>query len=296
MMKRVSLFLVVLTIGMLASAQAVYQLDSNNITIGDQVTLTISGESNYRTMEELSQNGVLALKQTYDSVNHLQFTTITSFDEGEHSIKFGDEDSIVLAVNDVEGVDTVNIEVKDIADIIKVRYTFWEIFRWILLGLAVVAVVVAIVYVIKRLKAHKPIIELHVEPPIPPDTRALNALEELRRKELWQAGKLKEYYTELTDIVRNYLEEAWDIPSTDMTSDETLEAFAGSKAYCETNDTKLRQILKTADMVKFAKSEPLPNEHTQAMNYATEFVVSLSELSSQQAATNSQASANSNEQ
>jgi uncharacterized phage-like protein YoqJ len=81
-----------------------------------------------------------------------------------------------------------------------------------------------------------------------------------------------------------------------MTSDETLEAFAGSKAYSETNDTKLRQILKTADMVKFAKSEPLPNEHTQAMNYATEFVVSLSELSSQQAATNSQASANSNEQ
>lgn len=295
-MKRVSLFLVVLTMGMLASAQAVYQLDSNNITIGDQVTLTISGESNYRTMEELSQNGVLALKQTYDSVNHLQFTTITSFDEGEHSIKFGDEDSIVLAVNDVEGVDTVNIEVKDIADIIKVRYTFWEIFRWILLGLAVVAVVVAIVYVIKRLKAHKPIIELHVEPPIPPDTRALNALEELRRKELWQAGKLKEYYTDLTDIVRNYLEEAWDIPSTDMTSDETLEAFAGSKAYSETNDTKLRQILKTADMVKFAKSEPLPNEHTQSMNYATEFVVSLSELSSQQAATNSQASANSNEQ
>ena len=282
--------------GMLASAQAVYQLDSNNITIGDQVTLTISGESNYRTMEELSQNGVLALKQTYDSVNHLQFTTITSFDEGEHSIKFGDEDSIVLAVNDVEGVDTVNIEVKDIADIIKVRYTFWEIFRWILLGLAVVAVVVAIVYVIKRLKAHKPIIELHVEPPIPPDTRALNALEELRRKELWQAGKLKEYYTDLTDIVRNYLEEAWDIPSTDMTSDETLEAFSSCKAYSETNDTKLRQILKTADMVKFAKSEPLPNEHTQAMNYATEFVVSLSELSSQQAATNSQASANSNEQ
>lgn len=295
-MKRVSLFLVVLTIGMLASAQAIYQLDSNNITIGDQVTLTISGESNYRTMEELSQNGVLALKQTYDSVNHLQFTTITSFDEGEHSIKFGDEDSIVLAVNDVEGVDTVNIEVKDIADIIKVRYTFWEIFRWILLGLAVVAVVVAIVYVIKRLKAHKPIIELHVEPPIPPDTRALNALEELRRKELWQAGKLKEYYTELTDIVRNYLEEAWDIPSTDMTSDETLEAFSSCKAYSETNDTKLRQILKTADMVKFAKSEPLPNEHTQSMNYATEFVVSLSELSSQQAATNSQASANSNEQ
>lgn len=290
-MKRIFLLVAALAVWAYTSAQALYQLDTNNVTIGDQVTLSISGVENYRTLEELNQNGVVALKQWEDTVKHIQYTTLTSFDEGDHSIMLGAEDSLVLVVNDVEGVDTVNVQIKDIAPIIKVRYTFWEIFRWILLGLAIVALIVAIVFVVKRLKAHKPIIELHPEPVIPPDERALKSLEELRRKELWQAGKVKEYYTDLTDIVRNYLEEAWNINSTDMTSDETLEAYHDSRAYDETCESKLRQMLRTADMVKFAKGEPLPNEHTQAMSHAVEFVDALAEKSRQQAAVNGQQSA-----
>jgi hypothetical protein len=293
MMKRIFLLVAALAVWTYTSAQALYQLDTNNVTIGDQVTLSISGVENYRTLEELNQNGVVALKQWEDTVKHIQYTTLTSFDEGDHSIMLGAEDSLVLVVNDVEGVDTVNVQIKDIAPIIKVRYTFWEIFRWILLGLAIVALIVAIVFVVKRLKAHKPIIELHPEPVIPPDERALKSLEELRRKELWQAGKVKEYYTDLTDIVRNYLEEAWNINSTDMTSDETLEAYHDSHAYDETCESKLRQMLRTADMVKFAKGEPLPNEHTQAMSHAVEFVDALAEKNRQQAVNGQQSVHNS---
>lgn len=293
MMKRIFLLVAALAVWTYTSAQALYQLDTNNVTIGDQVTLSISGVENYRTLEELNQNGVVALKQWEDTVKHIQYTTLTSFDEGDHSIMLGAEDSLVLVVNDVEGVDTVNVQIKDIAPIIKVRYTFWEIFRWILLGLAIVALIVAIVFVVKRLKAHKPIIELHPEPVIPPDERALKSLEELRRKELWQAGKVKEYYTDLTDIVRNYLEEAWNINSTDMTSDETLEAYHDSRAYDETCESKLRQMLRTADMVKFAKGEPLPNEHTQAMSHAVEFVDALAKKNRQQAVNGQQAVHNS---
>lgn len=292
-MKRIFLLVAALAVWTYTSAQALYQLDTNNVTIGDQVTLSISGVENYRTLEELNQNGVVALKQWEDTVKHIQYTTLTSFDEGDHSIMLGAEDSLVLVVNDVEGVDTVNVQIKDIAPIIKVRYTFWEIFRWILLGLAIVALIVAIVFVVKRLKAHKPIIELHPEPVIPPDERALKSLEELRRKELWQAGKVKEYYTDLTDIVRNYLEEAWNINSTDMTSDETLEAYHDSRAYDETCESKLRQMLRTADMVKFAKGEPLPNEHTQAMSHAVEFVDALAEKNRQQAVNGQQSVHNS---
>ena len=287
-MKKICLFLIAIVLCLSGSAQVIYQLDTNNITIGDQVTLSIKGVENYRTMEELNQNGVIALKQWVDTTKGMQYTTLTCFDEGDHSIKLGEEDSLVLVVNDVEGVDTVNVQIKDIAPIIKVKYTFWEIFRWILLGLAVAALIVGIIYIVKRMKAHKPIIELHPEPVIPPDERALKALEELRRKEMWQSGKVKEYYTELTDIVRNYLEEAWNINSTDMTSDETLEAYHDSKAFNEGCEAKLRQMLRTADMVKFAKGEPLPNEHTQAMNHAVEFVDALADISRQQSAINSQ--------
>ena len=294
--KRVLLFIAALAVWSMASAQVVYQLDTNNITIGDQVTLSISGVENYRTLEELNQNGVVALKQWEDTVKQIQYTTLTSFDEGDHSIMLGAEDSLVLVVNDVEGVDTVNVQIKDIAPIIKVKYTFWEIFRWILLGLAVAALIVAIIFIVKRVKAHKPIIELHPEPVIPPDERALKALEELRRKEMWQAGKVKEYYTDLTDIVRNYLEEAWNINSTDMTSDETIEAYHDSRAYDEACESKLRQMLRTADMVKFAKGEPLPNEHTQAMSHAVEFVDTLADKSKQLAAVGGKQAAESNQQ
>ena len=287
-------FLVVLALATLATtrAQLIYQLDTNDITIGDQVTLSISGVENFRTLDELNQNGVVALKQWYDTVMGVQYTTLTSFDEGEHCLRLGEADSLVLAVKDVEGVDTVNVQIKDIAPIIKVKYTFWEIFRWVLLGLALAAAIVGIIFAVKRLKAHKPIIELHPAPVLPPpDERALKKLEDLRRKELWQAGKVKEYYTELTDIVRNYLEEAWGINSTDMTSDETLEAYRDSKAHDEACESKLRQTLHTADMVKFAKGEPLPNEHTQAMNNAVEFVSEVARK--KQAAVSSQQTADS---
>lgn len=277
MTKKIFLLGAALSLWLTGQSQTVGSLDTNNVTIGDQVTLSISGTDNYRTADELAQNGVVVVKQWEDTVNNIQYTTLTSFDDGEHVIKLGENDSLVLAVNDVEGVDTVNVEIKDIADIIKVRYTFWEIFRWVLLGLAVAAVAVGIIYVVRRVKAHKPIIELHPEPVVPPDERALKDLETLRREELWQNGKVKEYYTELTDIVRRYLEEAWQINSTDMTSDETLEAYHTSRAADEGNEAKLRQMLRTADMVKFAKGEPLPNEHTQAMNHAVEFVGALAE-------------------
>ena len=277
MTKKIFLLGAALSLWLTGQSQTVGSLDTNNVTIGDQVTLSISGTDNYRTADELAQNGVVVVKQWEDTVNNIQYTTLTSFDEGEHVIKLGENDSLVLAVNDVEGVDTVNVEIKDIADIIKVRYTFWEIFRWVLLGLAVAAVAGGIIYVVRRVKAHKPIIELRPEPVVPPDERALKDLETLRREELWQNGKVKEYYTELTDIVRRYLEEAWQINSTDMTSDETLEAYHTSRAADEGNEAKLRQMLRTADMVKFAKGEPLPNEHTQAMNHAVEFVGALAE-------------------
>ena len=85
---------------------------------------------------------------------------------------------------------------------------------------------------------------------------------------------MKEYHTELTDILRNYLEETYHIQSTEMTTDQTLDSFQSSLAYSEDNYAKLRQILQTADMVKFAKSEPLPYQHDLSMTQAVDFVKS----------------------
>ena len=102
-----------------------------------------------------------------------------------------------------------------------------------------------------------------------PEERALQALEELRNSHLWQNGKVKEYHTELTDIVRRFIEEATGIRATEMTSDETVEAVGG---LWPVGGGQLKSIFTTADLVKFAKSEPLPHEHEASMTLSVQFV------------------------
>ena len=81
---------------------------------------------------------------------------------------------------------------------------------------------------------------------------------------------MKEYHTELTDAVRRFIEESTAIRATDMTSDETVEEIENLKLKIETS--LLEDIFRTADLVKFAKSEPLPHEHDRSMANAVEFV------------------------
>lgn len=248
-----------------------FHIDSTTIAIGDQTVLTIRKGPIHPTLDDLSNNDIVAVRQWTDSTDGTLYTALTSFEPGEHWLHVGD-DSVLLTVNDVANVDTTTTDIRDIANILRQPYTFWEIFRWVLLGLAVIAVAVAANLAVKRLKAHKPLIHIPQAPPLPADTKALQALESLRVRQLWQQGKTKEYHTELTDILRNYLEEAYHIQSTEMTSDQTLDAVEASAANVGESLSLLRQVLQTADMVKFAKSEPLPHEHDRSMTNAVNFV------------------------
>ncbi|MBR1793391.1 MAG: hypothetical protein IJ764_07115 [Bacteroidales bacterium] len=259
-------------------AQMRYEIDSTSIAIGDQTTLTIGHTDVYPAAEQLSQNGLVVIRQWFDTTEYeggrgiVQRTVLTCFDAGEHWLRLGENDSISLIVRDVPNVDTASLEIKDINGTLTEPYTFWEIFRWILLALGVALLIAAIIYAIRRYKEHKPLLQLPKAPPTPPHEIALKELNELRVKQLWQQGKLKEYHTQLTDTLRNYIEASFGIRATDMTTDETLEAFSHTAVYTPENETLLQSILTTADMVKFAKSEPLPYEHDRSMSNAVAFV------------------------
>lgn len=259
-------------------AQLIYSIDSTSIVIGDQATLTIGNTDVYPGADQLSQDGIVVLGQWFDTLDAegghevVQRSRLTCFDAGEHCLKLGEDDSLIITVRDVANVDTTSLEIKDIAGTMSEPYTFCEIFRWVLLGLLIAALIAAAIYVIRRYRAHEPILQLPKAPPIPPHEQALKALNNLRISQLWQQGKVKEYHTQLTDIVRNYIESAFGVRATDMTSNETLEAFAGTAAYTAENKALLQSILATADMVKFAKSEPLPYEHDRSMSNAVAFV------------------------
>ncbi len=248
-----------------------FQLDSTTFLIGDQTELTIEPAAILPTLEDLTNNDIVAVRQWMDSTDGTLHTALTSFEVGEHWYHIG-ADSLLLTVQDVAGVDTASTEIKDIAGILRQPYTFGEVAKVVGIVLGILLLIAAAVFVFLRIKKHQPLITLPQEPPLPPDTRALNALEVLRQQQWWQQGKVKEYHTELTDILRNYLEETYQIPSTEMTTDQTLDAFRGCPAYGEESYGQLRQILQTADMVKFAKSEPLPYQHDLSMTQAVAFV------------------------
>ena len=257
-----------------ANGQAVARLSADTILLGDQTTLSIQRAHTYPSTDQLSQNGIVALSQQFDTAKHTQLTTLTSFEPGVHFVKLSPDDSLQLTVLDVD-VDTTTAEIRDIAPIEKVPYTFWEIFRWVLLGLAIVALALGGWWLWKKWKSGK-VSDWFANTPVDtrtPEERALDNLEELRQRQLWQAGKVKEYHTELTDAVRTFIEEATGIHATEMTSDETVEAV--EEGEWKVDSKLLQDIFRTADLVKFAKSEPLPHEHDRSMSEAVQFVKEL---------------------
>lgn len=281
-MKRLTLLILLLNVlGVTASAQDTllstqttrykFQLDSTTIMLGDQTVLAIEPSAIYPSLEDLTNNDIVAVNQWIDSTNGNFCTALTSFEEGEHWLHVG-VDSVLITVKDVPNVDTTNTNIRDIANILRQPYTFGEIAKVVGIVLGILALVAAIIFIVIRIKQHKPIITIPQAPPLPADVRALDALETLRQQQLWQQGRVKEYHTQLTDIVRNYLEETYSIPSTEMTSDQTLDAFHSCSAYTEEASSQLQQMLQTADMVKFAKSQPQPYQHDLSMTQAVNFV------------------------
>ena len=255
-----------------ARGQAVATLSADTIALGDQTTLSIRNALTYPSTEMLTQNGIEALRQDFDTATRTQTTVLTSFEPGEHWLRLSPEDSLPLVVTDVE-VDSATAELRDIAPLQRIPYTFWEIFRWVLLALGVAAAAFGVWWILThRQKLQQVLTKSEPVDTRTPAERALDTLEELRRRQLWQSGQVKEYHTELTDAVRHFIEEATGIRATDMTSDETMEAVSGQWPAVV---GLLKGIFTTADLVKFAKSEPLPHEHEASLKTAVEFVNSL---------------------
>ena len=113
--------------------------------------------------------------------------------------------------------------------------------------------------------------EVKPAPKLPPHVVAIKALDELRNRKLWQNGKHKLYYSTLTEILRLYIEGRWDVGALEMTSDEIITALRDVDIKHDSR-SNLITILRTADMVKFAKALPEAEENEQLFTYAYYFV------------------------
>ncbi|MBQ3249165.1 MAG: hypothetical protein IJB03_05835 [Alistipes sp.] len=108
-------------------------------------------------------------------------------------------------------------------------------------------------------------------PKIPPHVVAIKALVELKNRKLWQNGKYKHYYTALTDILRVYIGGRWGIGAMEMTTDEIIAALSDVELPLESR-SNLVSIMRTADMVKFAKAEPAAEDNEDNYTKAYYFV------------------------
>ena len=113
--------------------------------------------------------------------------------------------------------------------------------------------------------------EVRVMPKLPAHVVANKALVELNNRKLWQNGKFKQYYTALTSIIRVYISDRWGISALELTTDETIEALHDIEMPLDSR-MALVAMLRTADMVKFAKAEPEAEENEENYIRAYYFV------------------------
>ncbi len=275
-------------------------IDTNYILIGDQVKIKLTAS--------FPVNKLLAFPEVFDSlqarleiVNRSQVDTtysedkklktlkqtltVTAFDSGQivippfiFLIKNNIQDTttyytqtlpLILNVNTI-AIDT-NLAVKDIKGTLDAPITIKELLPYILGGIGILLLLIAIIVVLNYRKKKKLTKDLPVKPKLPPDRLALTAFENLRNKKLWQNGMSKEYHSELTEILRVYFDQYYGIDAMEMVSDDIIEAFAEKDSNTE-HLKLLREILTTADLVKFAKSEPLASEHELSLSNAIRLV------------------------
>lgn len=153
----------------------------------------------------------------------------------------------------------------------KAPIRFYEVRGFLLyLVLAVLTIILA-VYLLVRYHDDRPIIKkIKIEPKVPAHIRALSRFEELRQSGSSHGEDSKAYYTQLTDILREYINERFGFNATEMTSYEILEHLEESRD--KESLSELRDLLSTSDMVKFAKFKPMLNENDRNLVSALEFV------------------------
>ena len=287
-------------------------IDSTMLMLGDQTAmhLSVTHDANEQvqlpTYGTLLQDGIEIVDRSKVDTTTLpdgrvqltQDLMLTSFKDSlfaiEPLVAVSGEDSFradPMALNVIQPFEIDStLAITDIKDIEKAPIWWWGIIRWILLAVLVFGLIDLGFWLWKKYdQLHKPA-EAPVDPELlrPADEVALEKLDEIKAQKIWKDGKVKEYQTELTDVVREYIGRRFDVQSTEKTSDETLRELKpilmdkgqgtmdnGRELY-----ERLAKMLQLADLVKFAKWRTTPDENESALMTAYDFVNETKEVQS----------------
>ena len=254
------------------------------VDMGEQVTMPVLDKELIPGVEIVDRTIVDTLSLKDGRVQYDQYLTLTSFEDSLFYIAplpfvSGDDtlwsEALTLNVIQPFEMDTTDMAITDIKSVYKAPIWWWGIFRWVLLALLLAGVGVAGYYLITYLQSRKREEdgnEVKTEPLRPAEEVALEKLDAIKEKKIWQQGQVKEYYTQLTDVVREYIARRFEVSSVEQTSDETLRDIRPLLNERKDLYDQLRKMLTLADLVKFAKWNTTPDENELSLRNAYTFV------------------------
>lgn len=277
--------------------------DTSHYLIGDYIQLKLAAtyDSSYTVqfpilpesiqLDSLHTVEVIATNFSDSTINgkiikHNAVYTIMAFDSGRYIFKpltvlfFDKKENLAdsLLSNATEFfVATIEADttqgIKPIKQPLDLPFTIAEIKDQLIYGTLILLVVALAIYLyLKYRNKPKPVAIEVIIPKRPSHEIALEKLEALKQQKLWQQGEVKIYHSALSEIMRAYLENRFDITALEATTDEIVEKM---KIFAIVKEQKivLQEMLELADLVKFAKVNPLPDEHERSYKIAYGFVM-----------------------
>lgn len=275
--------------------------DRDSIMIGDQFNLEVRVEKDMMQVVDFPSlggevaPGVEILKEfpadtlSFDGRRQTiaKRYLLTIFDEGTYNlglfpVLFADKnivdtlysrDSLRVSVATF-AIDLEKDRPFDIKPPQRIPLRFGEIAGWFFLCVGIAALLTIGGWLLVRYRKQIPFLGGQ-KPSLPPHVEAIRRLEAIHHQKLWQNGRHKQYYTGITDILREYIDRRFGIPAMEMTTDEILAAVAApgaDEAVDKKRRSDLGSLLATADLVKFAKFIPGDDESETAYYSAYYFV------------------------
>ncbi|MCF6185340.1 MAG: BatD family protein [Bacteroidales bacterium] len=277
--------------------------EKKKITVGDQITLKLEIPENtgkdikFPVFDKVIIPGIEIInksdvKKTDDNFLE-QLYTVTSFKDSLFLIKgfkfivdgdtletnplrlkvsYFKPDSAFMSKIDT----TQQLKIADIKSPVDAPLTLKEFMqrfgRYILLSIILIVIIVLIIKYVKKRKAEEKPLFVKAKPKIPAHIRAIQRINEIKNKELHKKNNLKPFYTELSNIIRIYLEERFKITALESVTNEIIKNFDKTEFANEDLNNKLKELLSLSDMVKFAKDEPDEYRNEMMIEYALSFV------------------------
>ncbi|MCX6181679.1 MAG: hypothetical protein NT150_07115, partial [Bacteroidetes bacterium] len=261
--------------------------------IGDQfeITATLKLPSNSKAVWPIFKDTITSKIEIIElakktSSTQKDFTTIsqkiivTCFDTGFIVIPpieiLNDSGKTIIASQaqliEIKAIPTKGDEIKSIKEPLDTPFLWSEIKEELIYGsillILIIALSVFLWWYFKKRK--KPEIKI-VLPQVSAKDAALQQLLDLENKKLWQQGKVKEYQSELTTILREYIEKKFDVIALELTTPEIIEQLSRRNLNSSEKE-KLQRVLQIADMTKFAKAEPTPIENELCFSISKDFI------------------------